>query len=132
MDPKRAGMAMIILFAVLALLFFVVTYFLPGNTPADATNENLTVTHFVSNGMHTYQGSLELETACETLTAAVSVAFSKPPQAKIRLVTDRPQNVPCANIKTEQFFDVAVSSEEMPELSLTLNGAPVAISVIEK
>lgn len=131
MDTKRAAVAVILLLAVLAFLWVLMTYVFPSNTKGTGPSGSVTIYHSLISGMHEYSGVLALPTACESLAAAVSVAFVQPPKAHIQLTTNKTGDV-CAQVITQNEFSVAVSSAEMPEVDVSLNGDPLSVSVVER
>lgn len=102
--------------------------------PDDTPNPYATITridakHFYADGEHTIVGVLTLPTPCEVPSASATVAESFPEQVTIDIAIVTTAEM-CAQVLTEQRFQVTAVASEGATFTARLQGRPVELNLI--
>ena len=85
--------------------------------------------HFFADGEHTLVGSLVMPTPCEVVTADATVAESFPEQVTIAINVVRTEDM-CAQVLTEQRFQVSFSASEQASITAQFMGRDISLNLI--
>jgi hypothetical protein len=92
--------------------------------------ETITAKHQFANGKHIVAGEVGLPTPCHILDWTVAIAESFPEQVFIDLMSST-QAEACAQVITPARFKVEFTASENARISMTLNGEPVTLNLID-
>ncbi len=80
-------------------------------------------------GKHIVAGSVNMPTACYTLTTQATVAESMPEQVTIAFTTSTSGDI-CAQVITAERFKVDFTASENAQIKATWNGKPAILNLI--
>lgn len=132
MNPHRAAVIAILFIGVLIALVAAQMYLPESALVRTGNAASVILTHTKSGNEHLYSGEIPMDAPCDVLSSGLSVAYGKPPQAKIALTTLRPKGAVCVQRKTPADFSISLVSAEVPQVSLTFDGMQVPVHVVEK
>lgn len=142
--PVIIGVAVVVILIVLGLYFWLgssSTDVTPPETNTPATNtppvdnnyvQSVNVRHQFKSGTHTYVGSIDLSTPCETLTTEVVPTAAGSKLYTLKFTSTKTSEV-CAEVKTTKSFKVTLKGTSDIKLDAygSLNGKQVRLNVFE-
>ena len=89
----------------------------------------VTAKHFVSDGVHTLVGEIELPTPCDLLEARATVAESFPEQVTVDFSVIN-NALTCAQVRTPARFSVSFSASEEAEITARFMGRALPLNLV--
>ncbi len=101
-----------------------------GNVLAEDTEAmRIDAKHQFKNGKHIVAGSVNLPTACYTLSTEARVAESMPEQVTIAFTATTSGDI-CAQVITAERFKAEFTASENAQIKATWNGKPAILNLI--